>query len=305
MQKFVVTRYVQGIHHEVPITQEQYRQARQAFSQLNVLALLEERFDAVAGGFLEFEKAMLAEMLEFGYAGFKDGLHQMSVRRKLNRLLMNALSAARGYIDHLPQSCDEVFGIDDGRTASCLNMLSESYDNFLGYRMFEALRNHSQHCGFPIHSVSYTNQSEGVPPYTRARLSLSPIVDIDKLAQNKKFKKSILEEMKHLGQRVDLKSHLREYIRGIARVHYYFRALAKPIADSSDQTFEALANLFALASGSDSPLALHALFLEEGRVIDSVPLATGMKEYFDYLTRNNGFFDQESDFYIASTGRDD
>lgn len=304
MQKFVVTRYVLGKHHEVPISEEQFRQAKVAFNHLHELALLEERFDAIAGGFLDFEKAMLAEMLEFAYTGFKDGLHQMSVRRKLNRLLMNALSAARGYVDHIPQTCGELFGKEDARTASCLGQLSESYDNLLGYRMFEALRNHSQHCGFPIHSVSYAHQGEGEQPNSRARLTLSPIADTNELAQNKKFKKSILEEMKLLGQRVDLKPYLREYMRGIARTHYRFREFAMPLASSSHQTLEELGNLFAAESGSDTPVALHALLSEKGWVIDSVPLSTGMKEYFDYLACNNGFFDQESDFYIASAGRD-
>jgi hypothetical protein len=44
--------------------------------------------------------------------------------------------------------------------------------------MFEALRNHAQHFGFPIQLVSYVHQVEGMPPTTRTRLSISSIAEI-------------------------------------------------------------------------------------------------------------------------------
>lgn len=303
MQNFVITRHAMGKHHESPISDIQYHEAKRAFNQLHQLVLLEERFDAIAGGFLDFEKAMLAEMVEFAYAGFKDGLHQMSVRRKLNRLLMNALSAARGYIDHLPQACNEIFGKQDARTVSCLSGFSNSYDDLVGYRMFEALRNHAQHCGFPIHSVSYAHQREGEPPHSRFRLTIAPMADTNELAQNNKFKKSVLLEMKGLGERIDLKPYLREYMRGIAKTHYGFREFAKPIADSAHHTLDALASRYLEESDSSDLLAVRAVLSERGQVVDSVPLSTGLKEYFDYLSTNNERFDKEGDFYVASVGR--
>tara|TARA_B110001454_G_scaffold122236_1_gene114113 strand:+ start:82 stop:999 length:918 start_codon:yes stop_codon:yes gene_type:complete len=304
MQKFFVARQVLEAHQEVSITEDQYQRVQHAFERLHELVLLEERFDAIAGGFLDFEKAMLAGMLDFTYAGFKGGLHQMSVRRQLNRLLMNALSAARGYIDHLPQTCGAVFGKADARTESCLKSLSASYDSMLGYRMFEALRNHSQHCGFPIHSISYAHQGEGEAPYSRSRLSLSPIADTSELAQNEKFKRSILAEMKQLGSRVDLKPFLREYMRGIARAHYQFRGYATEVSDAYRNAASELTRLFATEAGSSDLLALHATSSKDGWIVGSVPLATGMDEYYKYLSENNGNFDQSSDFYIASAGRD-
>lgn len=303
MQKFVVTRYALGKHHEVSITEGQYRHAKTAFEQLHEIVLLEERFDAIAGGFLDFEKAMLASILEFAYAGFKDGLYQMSVRRQLNRLLMNALSAARGYIDHLPQACDSVFGREDARAGACRATLRESYDGLMGYRMFEALRNHAQHSGFPIHSVSYSHQGEGEAPYAQARLSLSPMVDTAELAQNRSFKKNILKEMKQLGARLDLKPYLREYMQGIATAHYLFREHAQTIAESSQQTLDELTNRFVAESGSDDTIALRAILSSEGQVVESVPLSADLSTYFQYLFSNNRLFDRSSDFYIASAGR--
>lgn len=190
MEQFLITRYALGKHHECTISPDSFLAAKEAFATLNEVVLLEERFDAIAGGFLDFEKAMLAKMLEFSYAGFKDGLHQMSVRRDLNRILMNALSAARGYIDHLPQTCNSVFGKEDARKLECQASLRGSYEQFLGYRIFEALRNHSQHSGFPIQSISYAHQGEGEPPYVRSRLTISPISEIESLEQNDKFKKN-------------------------------------------------------------------------------------------------------------------
>jgi hypothetical protein len=304
MKQFVVTRYALGRQHECPISMESFQAAKAAFVTLNEALLLEERFDAIAGGFLEFEKAMLAKMLEFSYAGFKDGLHQISVRRDLNRTSMNALSAARAYIDHLPQTCSSVFGTEDERKLACQLSLRNSYDQFLGYRMFEALRNHSQHSGFPIQSVAYAHQGEGQPPCARSRLTISPIADVEVLEQNEKFKKSVLAEMKTLGSRIDLKPHFREYMSGIAKAHYIFRSHATSILEAANATLNELLRLFASSGGDENHLGLHAIEKDGKLFIESIPLGTGIYTYCDYLARNNSSFDQLGDFYIASAGRD-
>lgn len=305
MKQFVVTIHALERHHETPISEESFQAAKNAFKILNEVILLEERFDAVAGGFLDFEKAMLAKMLDFSYSGFKDGLHQMSVRRDLNRLMMNALSAARGYIDHLPHTCSCVFGKEDERTNECSESLEQSYDQFLGYRIFEALRNHSQHFGFPIQLVSYSHQGEGDAPYSRTRLTISPIADTEVLEQNKKFKKSVLFEMKSLGTQIDLKPYFREYMRGIAKAHYRFRELVSPIANGAHIQLSTLSEQYTSSGGGSDHIALYAIAKVDDHFVESLPLSTGMHQYSEYLSVNNVHFDQPGDFYIASAGRDE
>jgi len=304
MNQFLITRYALGRHHECTISSESFQAAKEAFAILNEVVLLEERFDAIAGGFLDFEKVMLAKILEFSYAGFKDGLHQMAVRRDLNRTLMNALSAARGYIDHLPQTCSSVFGNEDVRKHACQTSLRNSYDNFIGYRIFEALRNHSQHSGFPIQSISYAHQVEREPPRTRSRLTLSPIAEVETLAQNDKFKKTVLTEMRKLGKKIDLKPHLREYMRCIARAHYIFREHASPLVEAANVTLNELLQQFTTSGGDGNNIAIHAISKIDEKFIETIPLATGIYTYCEYLTKSNESFNQIDDFYIASAGRD-
>ena len=268
---------------------------------------MEERFDAVVCNFLDFEKAMMVNLLEFSYAGLKHDFHSMEMRRNLNRALMNALSAARGFVDHLPQACNSVFGKADSRGMECTDSLRDSYDSSPGYRIFEALRNHSQHSGFPIHSISFDMQMEGDFPNMRARQSISPMLDTVEIKRNRKFKASVLKELEKLGKRLDLKQFLRAYVAGIAKAHYKFRELSEPLSELAGGELRSLSDEYGTAIGTaDSAIAIHAVHLSTtGGWIDCVPLGSGLHEYWKYLASKNTHFSHDARSFIATTGRAD
>lgn len=307
MVKFALTKNILGDHTQIELEAHSFDEAKRSFELISEVVLLEERFDAVACDFLDFEKEMMAKLLEVRYAGFKDGIHQMSMRRHLNRLLMNTLSAARGFVDHLPQACNRIFGEEDGRNQECVSLLSAGYDEMLGYRICEALRNHSQHSGFPVQSISYSVQMEGDLPNRRARHSISPIVDTEVLRRNGRFKRSVLTEMEAISPKLDLKQHLRDYLAGLARAHYKFRELAEPLAMGADGTLRQLIDQYRKdVPEPKSDVGLHAVSLNgSGEWIDSVPLSTGMSEYWEYLAKNNVHFRWPENSFLATRGRFD
>lgn len=305
MQKFALAKNILGSHRTVALEREAFESAKRSFGLVSEVVLLEERFDAIACDFLDFEKEMMAKLLEFTYAGFKDGFHQMGVRRHLNRLLMNTLSAARGFVDHLPQTCNRVFGQDDDRGKECVGLLSIGYDEKIGYRICEALRNHAQHSGFPVHAISYSVQAEGEVPSTKSRHSLSPLVHTEELRRNKNFKKAVLVEMEALGASIDLKQHLRDYTAGLARAHYKFREFADPLVNEANSTLSGLLEQYNReVPESKSDIALHAVAIDEREQwVDSVPLSMGMFDYWRYLAANNVHFRRPENSFLATAGR--
>ena len=301
MTRFVVARNVLGSKRELTITEESYNSAHAAFTALIEIVLLEERFDSLTSNFLDFEQAMMAKLLEFNYVGIGDGMNHMDGRRLLNRLLINTMSAAKGFVDHLPRTCNIVFGRQDDRGQKCMTELRDSYDNTLGYRIFEALRNHSQHFGFPIHSVSYGTHLDGDFPKLQARHTISPLVDVEVLKLDPKFKKPTLKELEAIGKKIDLKPHLRDYVAGLAKAHYRFRELAAPIQEKSGHLLDDLADQYRAAFPEEQAyIGLHVVSVEGAQWLKRIPLLTGMRGYGEYLTKSNLNFDHLTRGFFAT-----
>jgi hypothetical protein len=128
------------------------------------------------------------------------------------------------------------------------------YDNNLGYRVGEALRNHVQHANFPITSISF--------PYKRVKSTLNdttaslhqdpigfsviPLVGVQHLKDNKKFKRRVINELEKLSDKhgdVQLIPIIRKYIEGIGHQHNFLRELCKDSLESAADRIESLRKL--------------------------------------------------------------
>ena len=224
----------------------------------------------------------------------------------MNRVLNNVLSTARGYIDQLPQVANQVFGADDPRAKRSIEILKEQYDSHVGYRVLEAIRNHAQHSGFPIHSVSYSTHMIGKFPELIDTKCLKPLTRPELLAENTKFKPPILQELKSMGREVDLNPLLRQYVAGISRAHYYVRSEAKAHSLERGVALDSLALAYMSSSATERDiLGVYAVALNGDDWQEQIPLRTGTAEYYDYLCSLNSHMDfEDKDFLIGSVRED-
>lgn len=306
MQRFVVTSDVIGAPKAIEISKESFEAAKKKWKELLSVLLIEERFDSLVTNFLRFEELLVARLLQFERVGYIDGNHQMLVRRDLNRVLNNVLSTARGYIDQLPQVANQVFGADDPRAKRSIEILKEQYDSHVGYRVLEAIRNHAQHSGFPIHSVSYSTHMIGKFPELIDTKCLKPLTRPELLAENTKFKPPILQELKSMGREVDLNPLLRQYVAGISRAHYYVRSEAKAHSLERGVALDSLALAYMSSSATERDiLGVYAVALNGDDWQEQIPLRTGTAEYYDYLCSLNSHMDfEDKDFLIGSVRED-
>jgi len=298
MRRFAIALNLLGKHPELPISESEFSTISKSLQDLNQLLLLEERFDLLAMNFLEFETLLTSRLLHFEHLGFVDGNHQMLVRRDANRVLMNVLTAARAYIDQLPQILNALFGKESAETNHCKSLLRKAYDERPGYRIFEALRNHTQHSGFPIHLTSYGTHMIGEYPKLLETRSFCVLVKPEMLAADKKLKASILKELTSMGEYVNLRPLLCQYISGIADAHYHIRSKVKPIGDTASLILKIQLEKYIAAYPSSTPPLAYAVHIENGVWKDKVPLGTGNDKYLEYLRSINVHLDYADDNFL-------
>jgi hypothetical protein len=219
---YILRLDVIGQAPEVPITEQQVAEARQSRTVLSKAFALEETYDLLVSNFLELDQEALCVAAKHviqdnrNYEGF------FEERSRLNRRVVNLLTAARLYLDHAPQHLLKCSARPEEAVEAFKNATSEQYDSRFSYRFMEKLRNHVQHSGLAVHVVSYNSQWAGKEPEVVNETRLSLFSTKDLLAENKEFHRKTLAEMP---PSVELLQACREYLEGLGKVHALVREL--------------------------------------------------------------------------------
>jgi hypothetical protein len=195
-------------------------------------------------------------------------------------------------------------------------MRSKRYDASFGFRLMEALRNAVQHRSLSAIQVTRhygtdhrNNDSGEVAPPGAARflvtrvmltLSISEIHDME-------LKASVRKEIEAIGGNdIDLTIHVREYIDGLAAMHYEFRR----VAQTHRHEWESIIRQ-ALTSGRErwpngksSALSLVAVN-PSGEVVEWSHLFSGFIDYLTALEAKNEGPLQLSRTYVSGNSRRD
>jgi hypothetical protein len=229
----------------------------------------------------------------------------MQDRLNLDRQLVNLLSSMRLYLDHTDHGLSTMFGNPSDQLESVKKFKNTLYDKHVGYRLLEALRNHVQHCGLPIHSISY-NQSrvETRRKDIFVQVSVQPRLDFNELASNHGFKASVLKEIQQLDEKIDLRPFAREYISCLVQLHSEIR---KKISDAVQQNRQVYTVAVQEHSTMDGKAIQHSWFQssdELGVTGEKVELFLEFLERYDALYERNSKVDSVVNSFASSAAHE-
>jgi hypothetical protein len=255
---------------EIEITPEEYAEFKKAHNVLSNALAIEEKYEIVITNYLDFEKQILNTTVDCMAREDLDYSDFFEVRQGLNIRLVNLLTAARLYADQLKQNVQECLPNVADAKESVKNFFSKEYDENKEYRFMEALRNHVQHRGLPVHWTQLdrrlTSLEDGFLEY-----SIELATQRSYLEENGEFKKQVLAE---LDEKTDLKAATRSYVESIGNVHESVRSmiarsvvLARELIEDAHHRYAAvcsasLVDLSACKWSSDGQLSTTPLLLE-------------------------------------------
>jgi hypothetical protein len=264
MMNYSLVALVLKNNPSLPLTEGEFNQLKLSRTRLAAAFSLEEIYNLLITNYREFEMEVLSAGVD-EMTSCKDEYEDFfDVRSSLNRRALNLLSAARLYIDQFQQWLKEV-GADP---TNAKKKASEAYDSSFDYRFMEALRNHVQHVGLAVHGVTINSRWVPQPNPQRLEFAVIPYTQKSNLAQDPKFKKSVLNESP---AKVPTLSAARAYVGGISSIHDEVRALAEPFVKEARAAFEAAIATHCTAASKKYPVL--AAVAKEGAVItEEVPV---------------------------------
>jgi len=230
-----LTRLVLSRTAFLPITREDFEAARRAKAMIVAALGIEETFNLVAGNYLEYEDALLGGALECivysegSWSEFTGRIHD------INRRMMNLLAAGRAYLDQAAHYLSSTFAETSPECIRFREATNDEYDGRLGYRAMEALRNFALHRGLAVHGLTHDNWSEGEGEERIRYNAMVPSINPGRLAEEGGFKSAVLTELAALGDRVDLRPLVKEYVAGLAAVHVVVREVTATAVDGADE----------------------------------------------------------------------
>jgi hypothetical protein len=165
-----------------PLSEEEFHRLGRAVNNLWVILSIEEQLDLVMENYLDLENDLLSmatRIMVFTVPTYE----YLAKERNLvvNRRLLNLLNSCRGYLGHTPHHLSSGIQGHDAQRASVYitdfkKFTTNEYDTFLGYRAMEAMRNYTQHAGFPL-AVTWGRGRAGEDPESKIAYSAIPWIE--------------------------------------------------------------------------------------------------------------------------------
>jgi hypothetical protein len=297
--KYGITRRLPAEKTFVEVTEPEFREAKAAKTKLVHALFIEEKLDYVLGNFCEVERQLLDAALDnmlFSDLSWSKGVAEVHT---ISRRIVNLLTACRLYLDQVAHHVHEVYGPDSPEAQSLEDKKSEEYNSHLGYRLMDALRNHVQHRGLPVSGVTRHSVLVGTPPDSPAKHTVTPWLNVASLAEDSKFKESVLAELKAIGDTVDIKPFIREYVGSIGAVHAIVRERMKQDIAGWETVLTSILDRFKAAGGHLVGVAVVAMD-EEGACVDHVEVFDDLLKRRKQLEAKNRYLTHIAKHFVTS-----
>lgn len=206
------------------ISEDEYHLLIKSKAILNAAFSLEENFDLLLGNYIEMENSAVNLATVHMVRNMYDYHETFETRAEMNRRAVNLLTSARLYVDQILSRVRQCGGDRDAVEAKC----HAEYDGAFEYRFMEAIRNHVQHSGSAVHSLSIGGERDAGT--TNRIYSLGVFSQKKYLVVDGSFKKSVLAECP---EEVDFLACARRYLSALSELHEFARqAISKQVSDA-------------------------------------------------------------------------
>ncbi|MBN7817719.1 hypothetical protein [Algoriphagus pacificus] len=216
-------------NNQLVLSEERYNSLKKSKSQLLEAMYLEEKYDAFLSNYLVLENEIISRTIEKYFLRNDVYKESNDLRNTMNRLFLNLLSSIKMYQDQAPSHVRNCLG-NSGLLNETKIIFSNEFDNYLEYQFMEALRNHTQHGGQAVHSVSFQANNLKVGDLIRNEYSISIWALKSFLIENSRFKRGILSKF---DDKIDLIFLLRKYIECLNNCHIQIRDMISKIIEDA------------------------------------------------------------------------
>jgi hypothetical protein len=271
----------------VPVSQARFEEIK-SFKAVCLFAWeLEEKLALLLDNFYEFEVELLKLAEQSVIWPNHDFQDSMERRLSLDRRIVNVLTSCRLYQDQTDHGISMLYGSESAELKKVKQFKAKLFDEQWGYRFMEALRNHVQHAGLPVHVISHTFARRPGIVEDHWEYTVIPQSDAKTLAENPKFKKSVLEELQTKGKVIDLRRPSRDYVTCFLALHRIIQETISGRVITARNVYDGAIAEFSTNKGVKVFFAKLLATNNNGEVVEQIALTPEFLASYDSLRKKN------------------
>lgn len=232
--RYVLKRDVLGESLAIELTEPEYREIVEARRLIIDCMDFEQLFEMLLDSFRDVEEllSLLALRHAPAFHASRSWANSMGALGRVSHRITNFLSCASAYVDRSKKFANR-FDPNGHLHAAIKLDHTQAFDRSFGYMVCYGLRNHTMHAGTCVHWLDtrirfVDNDTDQIAHC----YSVVPQVSLNRLRDNKEFRRKTLEEMVRSGRgksniyglNFDLPPLLREYMSELSTMHLFVRA---------------------------------------------------------------------------------
>ncbi|NPE27294.1 hypothetical protein HNV12_04810 [Methanococcoides sp. SA1] len=177
----------------------------------------QELFNVVKLNYQDYQLTSSSYFNNYQKNPHMDGILADTIRTDINRLVLNFLSSFRTFLDHFDRSLKQQYGKDSQIYSSFKQSLSYQYDNSFAYRFLYRLRNYTQHCGMPVHTINFSSESDKTDE-SKTNHSMNIFLNREKLLAEYDKWKSLATDISKLPEEFEISPLLDKMMESLDKI---------------------------------------------------------------------------------------
>lgn len=268
-----------GLIHKKEISIEEFENIKSIVDRHNVAFRVEELYSFFLKSYLAYEEIIVKKILEnivYEHLNWVDVVEDI---QDINISIMNHMTMFKSYLDCVPQQLKLTDPSSDIISKFKIKT-KEIYDKYIGYRVIYSLRNHVQHSGVPVYSLTTGMKWEDGVCVHR----LEPFILVGELEKNKSFKLAVLEELRAIGSKLDVRKFLKNNMSAMADLHNFVRSF---YSESSNEYRGVIQSVISEFEDNLVDDGIYYIELVDSDSDCKIPLVFDKPDVLDYLIRRN------------------
>ncbi|PSW10332.1 hypothetical protein C9J01_19180 [Photobacterium rosenbergii] len=301
MKHFFIKKMILGPTVALKIEEQEFDKIKHSREVLLSAKAIEEKYDLLVSNFFDLEKEILSQVAQQMIFEQDSYQHFYEIESVLNRRVVNLLTSTKLYYDQLEKHVRTCMKNEKEFGKEAKGYFSYEYDTYFEYRFMEALRNHVQHYGLAVHSLSLPSKWIGDGEKKEMINQLKIFSTKEQLSQNKDFKKVVFREMP---EKVELIKAIRIYVGCFSHVHKRVRDLIERNVSLSRATIEDVIHRYKETNAGDA-VGIYAYMVEvddpTSTPTEKIPLLLDWDDVRLNLSKKNRFFPKISRSYVSGS----
>src|SRR4030042_783798 len=289
----------------IPVEEQKYSELVTSSKVVHGALEIEHKYALLVDNYKELEVDLLRYAIEHATHQRSKWEHFADERLVLDRRILNYLAATRAYTLQATSTLKHVYGRDSNAYNAFVELTKQKRETDTAFKLAEFIRDFVQHHRLPVDVEGVTYSVIRWKPPRQSACTIRPKIKKKELLANRDAaKKGINTLLAGMPEEIDLKPHIRAFMRSIAELHIQVRNATDDVVKTSEQHLREAIDI-CKSKGCSNILSAMVISVDDPReILGYIALMEEPLNYLSELREYNSPAGRVGECFVTSQDED-